>query len=265
MKATRFKRKMSEKMNKQNQYALSSNETVNIIAIGDFHIGSSEFNYEFFDYMLKNVKKLKNRRIYLMGDLLESASKNVGNASFHTHMTLEQQKEFLLDNLAPLKEDIIGICVGNHEARMIKEFDFNVVADLARELGCKWYNQNIDTFKVNEHTIDIFTRHGKGTSGQRHLSMGKLERSTAHIEADFYLEGHSHRCMNWNKLYQDKTGLHRRYYGYTGAFLNYRNSYADSMYLPIEPPAYQTISINKNKKVKFNQHFCDEETDIIFM
>ena len=102
-------------MTPQNQYALSSNETVNIIAIGDFHIGSSEFNYEFFDYMLKQIKKLKNRRIYLMGDLLESASKSVGN----------------------------------HEARLIKEFDFNVVADIARELGCKWYNQNIDTFKIN--------------------------------------------------------------------------------------------------------------------
>ena len=178
MKATRFKKKMEDKMTPQNQYALSSNETVNIIAIGDFHIGSSEFNYEFFDYMLKQIKKLKNRRIYLM-----------------THMSLEEQKAFLLDNLEPFKDDIIGLCVGNHEARLIKEFDFNVVADIARELGCKWYNQNIDTFKINEHTIDVFTRHGKGTSGQRHLSMGKLERATNNIQADIYLEGHNHRLL----------------------------------------------------------------------
>ena len=264
MKAERFLDKMRFKMTPQNEYALSSNETVNIIPIGDFHIGSSEFNYEFFDYMLKQIKKLKNRRIYLMGDLLESASKSVGNSSFHTHMSLEEQKKFLLDALDPFKDDIIGVCVGNHEARLIKEFDFNVVADIARELGCKWYNQNIDTFKINEHTIDVFTRHGKGTSGQRHLSMGKLERNTNSIQADIYLEGHNHRCLNWNKLYVDKTGLHRKYYGYTGAFLNY-NGYADSMYLDIEPPAYQTISINKNKRVKFNQHFCDLETDIKFM
>ena len=36
----------------RDQYALSSNETVNIIAVGDFHIGSSEFNYDFIDYLL---------------------------------------------------------------------------------------------------------------------------------------------------------------------------------------------------------------------
>ena len=232
MKATRFKQKMEDKMTPQNQYALSS--------------GSSEFNYEFFDYMLKQIKKLKNRRIYLMGDLLESASKNVGNSSFHTHMSLEEQKAFLLENLEPFKDDIIGLCVGNHEARLIKEFDFNVVADIARELGCKWYNQHIDTFKINEHAIDVFTRHGKGTSGQ-------------------YLEGHNHRLLAWNKFYIDKEGLHRKYYGYTGAFLSYGGSYAESMYLDVEPPAYQTISINKNKRIKFNQHFCDLETDIKFM
>ena len=104
-----------------------------------------------------------------MGDLLESASKSVGNSVFHTHMSLEEQKSYLLEALEPFTDDIIGVCVGNHEARLIKEFDFNVVADIARELGCKWYNQNIDSFKVNQHTIDVFTRHGKGTSGQRHL------------------------------------------------------------------------------------------------
>ena len=220
MKGYRFRKKLEEKT-MRDQYALSSNETVNIIAVGDFHIGSSEFNYDFFDYMLKQIKKLKNRRIYLMGDLLESASKNVGNSSFHTHMSLEDQKAYLLDNLEPFKEDIIGICVGNHEARLIKEFDFNVVADIARELECLWYNQRIDTFKINEHTIDVFTRHGKGASGQRHLAMGKLERNTNNIQADIYLEGHSHRLLAWNKFYVDKEGLHRKYYGYTGAFLNY--------------------------------------------
>ena len=45
MKGQRFRKKISDKMTRD-QYALSSNETVNIIPLGDFHIGSSEFNYE---------------------------------------------------------------------------------------------------------------------------------------------------------------------------------------------------------------------------
>ena len=246
------------------EYNLRSNETINIVPIGDLHIGSQQFNYDFWEYAIQQIKKLKNRRIYLMGDLLESASKNVGNSAFTTTMSLDEQKEYLLDSLDPFKKDIIGYAVGNHEARLIKDYDFNIVADISRELGITYYNQAIDTFRVNEHEIDIFLRHGKGTAGKRHLAMGKLERNTNNIQADIYLEGHNHRCMAWNNLYIDKTGLKRKYYGYTGAFLNY-DGYADSMYLPIEPPAYMTISINKNRKIKFNQHFCDEETNIRFM
>ena len=45
MKGQRFRTKMKVKI-MRDQYALSSNETVNIIPLGDFHIGSSEFNYE---------------------------------------------------------------------------------------------------------------------------------------------------------------------------------------------------------------------------
>ena len=39
MKGYRFRKKLEEKT-MRDQYALSSNETVNIIAVGDFHIGS---------------------------------------------------------------------------------------------------------------------------------------------------------------------------------------------------------------------------------
>ena len=170
------------------EYALSSNETVNIIPIGDFHIGSSQFNQEFYEYMLNTIKKLKNRRIYLMGDLLENASKKVGNSAYTTNMSLDEQKEYLLETITPFKEDIIGYAIGNHEARLIKDYDFNIVADISRELNIPYYNQHIDSFKINEYTLDIFTRHGKGSSGKRHLSMGKLERDTEHIVADIYLD-----------------------------------------------------------------------------
>ena len=81
---------------------------------------------------------------------------------------------------------------------------------------------------------------------------------------DFTVHVYRYGLVAW-RFYVDKTGLHRKYYGYTGSFLSYGGSYAESMYLDVEPPAYQTISINKNKRIKFNQHFCDLVTDIKFM
>ena len=93
----------------KDEYALKNDEVVNIIPVGDTHIGSSQFNEEFLEYWLETVNKIKiNRRIYLMGDMLESASKSVGNSAYNTNMSLEDQKAYLMDILNPLKEDIVG-------------------------------------------------------------------------------------------------------------------------------------------------------------
>ena len=48
------------------EYGLKSKEVVNIVAIGDFHIGSSQFNKDFFKQMLKQIKDLPRKRIYTL-------------------------------------------------------------------------------------------------------------------------------------------------------------------------------------------------------
>ena len=77
----------------KDEYALRSNEVVNIIAVGDFHIGSPNFDNDFFKSMLKIIKDLPRRRIYLMGDLLEVASKSVGESSFAQECSVEEQRD----------------------------------------------------------------------------------------------------------------------------------------------------------------------------
>ena len=241
----------------KDNYRLKNNEVVTLIPVGDVHIGSSQFNEEFFEYWRSVVSKIKkNKRIYLMGDMLESASKNVGNSAFSTNMSVNDQKEYLIDILKPFKEDIVVYVIGNHENRISNEFNFDMVSDIARELGIESGHQYFDSFQINDEVFDVMVRHGKGSSGQRHLAMGKLERNTANVKANLYMEGHCHRCMWWNNLVRTSKGIERKYYAYTGAFLNY-DGYPDSMYLPVEPPAFQTISINKNMRVKSTSYYCD--------
>lgn len=42
------------------------------VANEDLHIGNPSFNKDLFKQMLKTIKPLKNRRIYLLGDMLEN-------------------------------------------------------------------------------------------------------------------------------------------------------------------------------------------------
>lgn len=512
------------------KYKLKGNEVVSIIPVGDIHIGSNEFNEEFLEYWESVINKIKkNRRIYLMGDLLESASKKVGNSAFNTNMSLDDQKAYLLDILKPLKDDIVTYCQGNHEcfdeeteilsdkgwinykelnkdttlitynvnegiveqqkpisiykkyvekelyhlygedidllvtkhhrfyireddsynvytlngllnrrmfdiptsslnlnqdykinnimlkligyylgaklcgnrrivfnytdelytflvdnlvnitlnknknyigmeyesfeeiftinelnmfsrnqiidvmlnikdyinddrpysydenilgllqilalknnftisindnvilikldknedtikdiekefykgviycattpndtlivrrnnkiaitgnSRLSNDYNYNIVNDVSRELGIKSCNQMIDNFKINDFDFNVMVRHGRGSSSRRDLAMGRLVRVTQNIEADLYLEGHNHRLMFFDEISRTGEGIKRKYYGYTGAFLNY-DGYPDMMYLPVEPPAFQTITVNKNKRVKNTPYYCD--------
>ena len=153
----------------QEEYALKSKEVVNIIAIGDFHIGSKQFNKDFFKQMLKQIRDLPRRRIYLMGDCIEVATKSVGDSAFQTECTVDEQREYFINNIKPFKDDIVGYCMGNHEYRLNKEYGYNIVKDMCRELGINHYNQSIDTFRVNDFDFSVYTRHGKGSSQRRHL------------------------------------------------------------------------------------------------
>lgn len=241
----------------QNEYALKSKEVVNVIAIGDFHIGNSSFDAKFFKQMLKTIKDLPRKRIYLMGDCIEVASKNVGDSAFQQNCSVEEQREYFINNLEPFADDIVCYMKGNHENRLIKEYGFDIVKDMSRELGINAYHQHLDTFKINDFDFSIFTRHGKGSSQRKHLAMGKLEKGTQDIIADMYLEGHNHRLAFWNELKRFPQGYRRVYYGYTGHFLGYEG-YPNQQYLQLELPSWQLITINQNRLVKCHQYFDEE-------
>ena len=241
----------------KDEYALKSKEVVNIIAIGDFHIGSKQFNKDFFKQMLKQIKDLPRKRIYLMGDCIEVASKTVGDSAFQTECSVDEQREYFINNIKPLQDDIVGYCLGNHEYRLNKEYGYNIVKDMCRELDIQYFNQNIDTFSINDFDFSIFTRHGKGSSQRKHLAMGKLEKSTQDIISDVgqgYQELEDERIKETNVLRAvDNTRLTP-----TGE-LNYEG-YADQQYLQLEPPSWQLITINQNRLVKCHQYFAEVDT-----
>lgn len=240
----------------QDEYALKSKEVVNIVAIGDFHIGSAQFDKNFFKQMLKQIKDLPRKRIYLMGDCLEVSSKSVGDSAFKTECSVEEQREYFINNMKPFSENIVGYCMGNHEYRLNKEFGYNIVKDICRELDITYFNQNLDTFRINNFDFSVYTRHGKGSSQRKHLAIGKMEKEMQDIVADLYIQGHSHRLLFWNQLKRFPTGYKRVYYAHSGAFLSY-GGYADQMYLQKEVPSWQLITVNQNRLVKCHQYYSE--------
>ena len=130
-------------------YHLKNNETVTLCPISDVHLGSQSFCREYFEYSLEILSRIKkNRRILLGGDLIEHASKTVGNSAFHTTLSLDDQIDEIINYLKPFKKDISYACIGNHEYRSSKDIDLDVTAIIARELKIPHGYQFIDNINI---------------------------------------------------------------------------------------------------------------------
>jgi UDP-2,3-diacylglucosamine pyrophosphatase LpxH len=244
-------------MSKQS-YRLKGNQKVYIIPIGDLHICSPEYNAEYLEYCLDKIDEIKSqKRIYLMGDLLECASLRVGNSSFKAEMSLDEQLDHSINLLKPYKRDIINAAIGNHEIRLSKDYDFNIMSVIGRALKTSNGNQFIDVFTINGEPIRVYTAHGKGSSAHHYTAMSKIIRDTQHIAADILLQGHNHRSMAFSLPLKSSTGIERKHYGFTGAFLSY-GGYADAMQLPPLPESFIQLSINKDLRVRGQDFNIDE-------
>lgn len=242
----------------RDNYRLKGNSKVYIIPVGDIHVGSKQFNEEYFNYFLDTVDAIQSdKRIYLMGDLLEAANKQTGNAAFCTDMTLDEQIDYVISTFKPFKKDLIFSCNGNHCARLSKDFDLDVMKLIGKALHVSTGNQNIDQFNINGEPVTVYTAHGKGSAAHAHTARGKIIRDTASIAADIKLQGHNHRLDFFSQPVRTVNGISREYYGFTGSFLRY-NGYAESMQLPILPESFQIISVNKDKIVRNNEYYIDQ-------
>lgn len=239
------------------EYKIKSNESVAILPLSDLHVGSKQFNEDFFDEWIKMAERTKNKRIYCLGDMIEFASKKVGDSSYNQVVNPNEQIDYVVDKLEPLKDDIIYFTDGNHCQRATKEFQLDVGKIMADRLDVHYAHGFIDTFKVNGKEYVVNGSHGNTTSGRRDLSIGAIIRGTKDIEADFYLRGHNHRLLYYYDFVNTNEGLKKKHYCYTGSFLNYAGSYAEKAGLNPLPAGYMVININRNYKVKITETYDD--------
>lgn len=254
-------------------YRLSGSSKVYLIPISDLHIGSKQFNEDYFQYFLETLDNIQSdMRIYLCGDLLESANKQTGNAAFQTNMTLDEQLDYAIKCFKPFRKQIVCGCIGNHEARLIKEHDLDIMKVFGSALKIPTGNQFMDTLKINGQELTIYAAHGKGSSAHHHTAQSKMIRDTAHIFADVLMHGHNHRCDHFSipalrpvtikpegklKSVVHNREVTRKHYVFTGSFLKY-NGYAEAMQLPILPESFIQLNVNKDLRVGSTQFNIDE-------
>lgn len=141
--------------------------------------------------------------------------------------------------------------------RASSEFNLNIAKIMADRLDVKFTSGFIDAFKVNDKVFTVNGSHGNTTNARRDLSIGGLIRAVNGIEADIYLRGHNHRLLNYYDFVNTNNGLKKKFYCYTGSFLNYKGSYAEKNGLNPLPAGYMIINIPINFNIKITEVYDD--------
>lgn len=236
------------KIVKQEVTAIDSE--VELIVIGDVHIGSPNFNESLLVTVINYVLEKENRFVILNGDIIDCTFKDsVGNV-YENYMTPSVALSYALLKLKPLADAKRILCSigGNHDHdRSMKQVDISFAQQLAVGLGLaevfspdsaviflKVLN-GIKSKKDTAITYKIFVNHGNnGGGGMIGSKANALEKMSLVVpNADLYIHSHTHSPFTFKDEYidinADKSTLlwRERLYVNTNAYLNYFNSYGE--------------------------------------
>ena len=249
---------------------LKNQEVLHVLGVGDCHIGSQFFNKEYFEYTLNKLKALQGKSkliIYLNGDILECASKHVGDAAFKQILDVDEQIDLAVEYFEPFKKSIRGITLGNHEYRLVKDYGSNPLKQLAKRLDIAFKPYIYDKFTINnEHEVRILAKHGMGKAARADLAYGKVHRETVGFnQYDICFYGHLHHLGHDRRFKVDLEGVNNKTLCkpdnvvLVGNFLKYNNSYAHLTGLSPLPEGYMVCRIDKNKRITFEPRYIYEE------
>jgi len=213
-----------------------------LLFLGDIHYGHPGCDVErvqrMIDYCLK-------KHIYVlgMGDYIEAGLRNsVGDSVYMQNLNPQDQMDFITEQFQPLADAnlLIGIHIGNHEGRILKDTSVNVASLIARMLRVPYLGYACwSLIYVGNQSYTVYSLHGSSGSRYVYTKLKALVDIAHNFDADILAMGHVHELANEAILVQqaDKTRKmiieRKKFLLLTGHFLRYDDSYAQEKGYPM--------------------------------
>jgi predicted phosphodiesterase len=241
-------------------------ESVEILPLSDLHVGDSRMKTKMFKDFVKYVNDEPNRYVLCNGDLMNNAVKSSVSNCYEDCMTPNQQKKWLRKELYPIKDRILVILEGNHEARTSKDVDMKPLEDIADYLGIgdKYIDEEV-ILKVTfgkraaggkRQCYTIYATHGNGGGKRPGSAINNIEMLALGTEADIYVLGHIHKKIAYKNGYR-KVDLQNnnvreteRLFVYTSHWSEFGGYAAKKMFTPSALGTVPIILQAKEKKME---------------
>lgn len=234
-----------------------------IIPISDVHIGDKTANIKAFKEVLDRIKNEPNTYTILNGDLCNIALKTSKSDIFSDELTPMQQVLQVINFLEPIKDKILVMSNGNHEDRITRDTNIDILYLVAKQLHIEqvysnswWYLYltfgNTNKGRPALYTISGF--HGFGGGSTTGGKANKVKKMSQVVLADCYIMSHVHEPINTKGVifapdYQHKSIVKKEmYYCISNSFVEYEGSYAEKLGLIPSNTGINEIELDGRKK-----------------
>lgn len=171
---------------------------ITIYPIGDVHLGAIEHAEKEWEAFCKTVADDPNKKVIILGDLLNNATRSSVSNVFEETLRPREQKRRMVEYLDPIRYSILCAVSGNHERRSGKDADNDPMYDIMTKLDLEdVYRQNVAFMKISCGAYSTYTfavTHGAGGGIYTGATVNRNERFGNVIEGlDCLVVGHTHK------------------------------------------------------------------------
>ena len=191
-------------------------ELLELHTFADEHIGDEHCDMKRLLQRIEYVANTENAFCILNGDLLDNATKtSIGDTYTQVFNPMEQLQR-ATELFGPIKNKILCVTHGNHEARTYRKEGINLSSLIATQLGLSdrytptsalLFIRFGDPIKCHvkgrKMCYTIYTLHGSGGGRKEGAKAIRLADMASIVDADIYIHSHTHLPMIM------KQGYHR--------------------------------------------------------
>lgn len=190
-------------------------DTIVYVAIGDWHIGSVDFDINEAIKVINYVLQTPNARLACIGDMMNTAILGSVSSMFEDIAYPEEQWEVFISLLKDVakQQKVIVIHTGNHERRVIKNTGIDLVKQAATGINAsETYAPYFADTKItlrsaytanNKFSFDVVTHHGDSGNPENNSSVnrnssinliGHTHNQRAYVKTKFVTDENNKQC-----------------------------------------------------------------------
>ena len=178
---------------------------IRILPLADLHLGDINVDFKKIQGWLEEIKSNPNTFAILNGDLMDAAIKGSVGDTYGASLQPMEQLHQCVKLFEPIKDKILAVMPGNHEARIYRSDGLDLTAIMCSQLGIgeryspasalifvRFGRNRCEGMHGREMHYTIYCVHGSGGGKREGAKLQRVVDLSSIIDADIYVHSHTH-------------------------------------------------------------------------